>query len=858
MSSSVSGTSSNVTRTYGLSGSGMDVDSMVEKLMTAARQPYTKMGQKQTILGWKKEAYNTLATSIDTFRNQKVFNFQMKSTLAAKTVTSSNSSVASVTATGDAVNVNHSIKVTQLASGVTQSSTAKITTGNSKSTLASQFGVSGSFGVTINGKSITVNSSQSINDLVSSINKAGAGVTATYDATQDRFFLYTNDTGSSAAIDFSGSSQQGLNFITNNLKLSAVSSVTNAGVSSAGTVGFSDTAALAGQFSGLAGSFTLKVSVGTAVANIQVDTAKTSLNDIVTQINNIKDSSGNQAVSAGLDDNGNFSIKALTAEPVSLAGSDTAAISFLQNQLKLGNTIGETTAIDHTSGATSGVSVGTGTSLLSTQFSGLSGTFNLTLAATDGSTHTLAVDTSTNSLKDIIDDINNNFVDGSGNKLASASIDSNGRLVIKAADDANPISFTGSDSAAVSFLQNNLQLTTPIVDSSAVITTTGAASSATIGLNKNASLSSALGWPSTFTLNLSDGTTTKSLTIDATTTSMSSFLSQINSLTGADGKPLAVASFEHGKFTLKSYSGDKQLDLSGSDSSARSFMTNALKLVNQSGQDAQAVLDGVAITQSTNKFTVANVTYNLLGTGSSTVSIANDIDKIISSVKTFIDDYNTLLSSVNTKVGEDYDSDYQPLTDDQKKAMSDDDISAWTAKAKTGLLHNDSILKPMAESMRSAFTASVSGLTGKYTSAASIGIATGVDWTENGKLYIDEDKLRAALQDDPDVVYKIFGTTGTTTSSNGVAVRLGTILKDASSKIVSEAGVSTTATLTNDITSVLGKQNKALTTQMTALNKKLIAQENQYYSQFNAMEEALSKLSQQTSYLSSLLGNSSS
>ncbi|SEO71065.1 flagellar filament capping protein FliD [Propionispora vibrioides] len=731
MSSSVSGTSSSVTRTYGLSGSGIDVDSMVEKLMTAARQPYTKMGQKQTILGWKKEAYNTLATSIDTFRNQKVFNFQMKSTLAAKSVTSSNSSVASVTATGDAVNVNHSIKVTQLASGVTQSSTAKITTGNSKSTLASQFGVSGSFGVTINGKSITVNSSQSINDLVSSINKADAGVTATYDATQDRFFLYTNATGSSAAIDFSGSSQQGLNFITNNLKLSAVSNITNAGVSSAGTVGFSDTAALAGQFSGLAGSFTLKVSVGTAVANIQVDTTKTSLNDIVTQINNIKDSSGNQAVSAGLDANGNFSIKALTSTPVSLAGSDPAAISFLQNQLKLGS-----------------------------------------------------------------------------------------------------------------------------VDASTPITETGVVSSETVGFNQKAMLSSTLGWPSTFTLNVSDGTTTKALTIDATSTTMESFLSQINSLTGADGKQMAVASFEHGKFTLKSYSGDKQLDLSGSDSGALSFMTNALKLVNQSGQDAQAVLDGVAITQSTNKFTVANVTYNLLGTGSSTVSIANDVDKIISSVKTFIDDYNTLLSSVNTKVSEDYDSDYQPLTDDQKKAMSDEDISAWTTKAKTGLLHNDSILKPMAESMRSAFTASVSGLTGKYTSAASIGIATGVDWTENGKLYVDEDTLRSALEEDPDVVYKIFGTTGTNTNENGIAVRLSNILKDASSKIVDQAGASTATTLTNDTTSVLGKQNKELTTNMTTLNKKLVAQENQYYSQFNAMEEALSKLSQQTSYLSSLLGNS--
>lgn len=731
MASSVSGTSSNVMRTYGLSGSGIDVDSMVEKLMTAARQPYTKLEQQQTILGWKKEAYNTLATSIDTFRNQKVFNFQMKSTLAPKTVTASNSSVVSVTATGDAVNVNHSLSVTQLAAGVTQTSSSAITTGTSKTSLATQMGVSGTFSITINGKQISVNSSQSINDLVSSINKAGAGVTATYDTTQDRFYLYSNGTGSSSAIDYSGSSTDGLNFITNKLKLSAISNVNSNGVTSGNSIAFDDTANLASQFNGLAGSFNLKLSVGGTTASIAVDTTKTSLNDIITQINNMKSSSGTQLATATLGTDGKLTIKAADdATPLTLTGSDTAAINFLNNQLNLGVT--DSSLIDHTSGVQS-----------STAFA----------------------------------------LDQTGTKLKDQ----------------------------FQFLAG------------------------------------------TFELKISDGTTTKTITVDADNDTMESFLNKINTQTGG----IAVASFEHGKFSLKSADSTKTLDLSGSDTYGTTFLTQRLNLISQKGQDAQVKLDGVTMTQSTNKFTVANVTYNLLGTGTSTVSIANDIDKIISSVKTFIDDYNTLLSAVNTKVSETYDSDYQPLSDDQKKAMSDDDISAWTTKAKTGLLHNDSILKPMAEAMRSAFSSSVSGLTGKYKSAASIGIATGVDWTENGKLYVDEDTLRSALEEDPDVVYKIFGTTGTNTNENGIAVRLSNILKDASSKIVDQAGASTATTLTNDTTSVLGKQNKDLTTNMTALNKKLIAQENQYYSQFNAMEEALSKLSQQTSYLSSLLGTSS-
>jgi flagellar hook-associated protein 2 len=731
MTSSVNNSSS-VMRTYGLSGSGMDVDAMVEKLMTAARQPYSKLTQQQTLLGWKKEAYNTMYTSINSFRNDKVFNFQMKSTLNAKTVTSTNSSVASVTASGDAINMNHTIKVTQLASGVTQTSTSKITTGSSKSNLTNQFGVSGSFAIKINGKEIAVNSSKSINDLVNDINKAGAGVTASYDATQDRFFLYTTGTGASTTIDFTGSSTQGLNFLTNNLKLSAVTSVSSNGITSGAAVGFDPAASLQSQFLGSAQKFNLKLSVGGATANIAIDTSKTSLNDIVNQINNIKDGNGNQLASASIDNTGKLTIKATTAAPISLAGSDAAATDYLKNK------------------------------------------FNLPAATIDAGT----------------------------------------------------------------------------------IDNTGVTSSTGFGFDQTVKLSSAFQYLSgTFNLKISDGTSTKTISVNAETDTMETLLNKLNTLTDDNGNRMAVASFENGKFTLKSYSNDKNLDLSGSDTMGMTFLTQRLNLTKQQGQDAQVTIDGTTMSQSTNKFSVSGVTYNVQSLGTTTVSVQNDVDKIIASVKTFINDYNTLLSSINTKVSEKRDTNYMPLTDDQKKAMSEDDIKLWEDKTKTGLLHNDSILKTLSDSMRDVFSSAVGGLTGKYKTASSIGISTGVDWSENGKLYVDEDKLRAALQDDPDVVYKIFGTTSDTASNNGIAVKLTSLLKTAADKITDEAG--TTASATDDVTSILGKQNKELTERMTTLNNKLVKQENQYYSQFNAMEEALSKLSQQSNYLVSLLGNNS-
>lgn len=732
MTSSINSTSS-LMRTYGLSGSGIDVDSMVEKLMTAARQPYNKLTQQQTLVSWRKEAYNSFYTSLGSFRNDKIYNFQMKSTLAAKTVVSSNSSAVTATANGDAAPINHSVNVLQLASGVTQTSTDKITTGTDKSTIAKQFGVSGTFSMQINGKTITVDSSKSINELVSSINKAGAGVSATYDANQDRFVIYTNGIGASTGIDYSGSSTQGLDFITNKLKLSALNNVTNSGVTSSSAIGFSDTANLAGQFAGLAGSFNLKLTMGDGtVANIAVDTTKTSLSDIINQINNIKDASGNQA--------------------------------------------------------------------------------------------------------------------------AFASMDSSGKFILKAKDDANPIQLTGSDAAAISFLSNQLKLTS-VVDDTAVIGSTGVSSSERVGTDLNAAIFP--GNDTAFEIKISDGTNTQSVKLHYSD-SMQDILDAFNAAGG-----LATATFEHGKFSMKARTNGAILDLSGSDATAQNFLTNGLLLTSQKGQDAQVKIDGVITNQSKNSFTMAGVTYNLQSTGNASIMVQNDTEKVISSVKAFVDDYNKMLASINTKLDEKYDRNYLPLTDDQKESMKDDDVTLWTTKAKTGLLHNDSILKTLSDSMRSAFTDAIAGIDGKYKSASSIGITTSSDWTEEGKLYVDETKLRAALEDDPDAVYKIFGTTDNSSSStsdssfnasrNGIATRLYKYTNTAINDIVDEAG--TKSATAGDLTSVLGKQNKEYADKISTMSKKLQKLETQYYNKYSAMEEALAKLNQQTSQLSAMLGS---
>ncbi|MBP1764542.1 MAG: flagellar capping protein [Firmicutes bacterium] len=270
-------------------------------------------------------------------------------------------------------------------------------------------------------------------------------------------------------------------------------------------------------------------------------------------------------------------------------------------------------------------------------------------------------------------------------------------------------------------------------------------------------------------------------------------------------------------------------------------------------------MDGIELSQSTNNFSISGINYSLKSVGGTTenpvqIMASPDIDKTVANVKSFIESYNALLTKVNGEVDEERYSAYTPLTDDQKSEMSEDDIKTWTEKAKSGLLYHDSILQNLVSSVRSNFSTPISGLTGSYTTASSIGITTGY-YTEGGKLYLDETKLRTALAADPDAVNKIFGSSGTTSNEKGIAVRLYDTLKTAMDKIVSKAGV--TASISGDTKSSIAKQIRTYITDMDNFSDRLDDIEDRYYNQFDAMETALEKLSSQSAWLSQQLGTSS-
>lgn len=68
--------------------------------------------------------------------------------------------------------------------------------------------------------------------------------------------------------------------------------------------------------------------------------------------------------------------------------------------------------------------------------------------------------------------------------------------------------------------------------------------------------------------------------------------------------------------------------------------------------------------------------------GASVIASSVDTDKIVNAIKSFITDYNSLLDQVNGKLKEAVYRDYQPLSDDQKEAMSDKQVELWKIKRR--------------------------------------------------------------------------------------------------------------------------------------------------------------------------------
>lgn len=299
------------------------------------------------------------------------------------------------------------------------------------------------------------------------------------------------------------------------------------------------------------------------------------------------------------------------------------------------------------------------------------------------------------------------------------------------------------------------------------------------------------------------------------------------------------------------------------------------------GTNAKATIDGKTYESDTNKLNVANVIYNFNGVSAknadgtyqaSTISVSQDTDKIVDNVKKFVETYNTLIDSLNTKYREEKNTDYKPLTKKQEGEMTESQIDKWNEKAKSGLLYHDnniySIISDMRESLYTKVDAVDTVLTDakgnkySYNSMSSIGITSS---TNQGHITLDEEKLKKALTEDPDCVYQLFASdqdstyvSGSTNKNQadtytsksdylntGIANRLYNAMTTNISNLESYAGTSKET----DDESYLGKLITNMNTKMTSFQTLMKSYERKLYEKYDAMEVALSKLGAQLSYI---------
>lgn len=412
---------------------------------------------------------------------------------------------------------------------------------------------------------------------------------------------------------------------------------------------------------------------------------------------------------------------------------------------------------------------------------------------------------------------------------------------------ATKIDLSGNTGFASTFLTNNLGLSNSanVMTGNAVSNLTNVNSAITIQLDSGSQS------PISSTLNIS-----------GTFDSAQAYIDQINKQISSDInlKGQVTACLDQNN-NLQFISTGHTLTVSGTAPGIPTNGSNSsLKQPIAVGSNADIKFNGTEITTlANNTVTLLGVNYTLNSVNTqtdpngTTITVSRNIDTEVKNIENFVSKYNDILGKLNTALTEPVYSNYQPLTDDQRSQMTDTQIQQWETKAKSGLMHNGSILSGLVIKMRSAMTSFVDNGS-SYNSLASIGI-TSHSYSDQGKLYVDEDKLRAALQDDPNGVKNLFSQlgdgVGNQLGKQGIVQSLSDCLTDAFTQLVQKAG-STSGSQYDQ--SFLGQALTSLNTQISDMTSKLQAKENSYYKQYDAMQQAVANFQSQSSWLTQQMG----
>lgn len=278
------------------------------------------------------------------------------------------------------------------------------------------------------------------------------------------------------------------------------------------------------------------------------------------------------------------------------------------------------------------------------------------------------------------------------------------------------------------------------------------------------------------------------------------------------------------------------------------------------GQDAIVSINGNEFSRTSNNFTIDGVTLqltdvsaakydssgNVIGYEETKIETERDTEAIFNTIKSFVEDYNKMLDKLNGYIyAEPTYRKYAPLTDAQRDEMTESQIEKWEEKSKQGLLYGDSTIRTFLQQMRSAlYTKSTTSKVALY----DIGIETSSNKDDRGKLVIDEEALKKALETNADEVEKLFvGTNGLADKLTNIMDRTAKVSAADPGELVRIAGAKESkATQTQ---STLYNELRRIDDRISVLNTRYNKEKDRYWKQFNAMETIISNYSSQSAYL---------
>ena len=275
------------------------------------------------------------------------------------------------------------------------------------------------------------------------------------------------------------------------------------------------------------------------------------------------------------------------------------------------------------------------------------------------------------------------------------------------------------------------------------------------------------------------------------------------------------------------------------------------------GQNAVIYLNNARFVSDTNTFDINGLSISVMQeTGDKEVTLTTGVDTegMYSTIKNFLGKYNELMQGMLEAYNADSSKGYDPLTSDEKAAMTESEIDEWEKKIKDSLLRRDETLGSTISAMNEIMNAGVEMKDGSTMYLFDFGINTpgyfNAEQNYRNSFHIDgdkddtvssknEDKLMAAINEDPDKVASFF---------QELTEKLYTKLTD----LMGSSDYSSAYTLYND------KQMKIdytdYTSKIAQAERDLNDKMDRYYQKFAAMEAAMAQLQNQQNSFTSMLG----